>query len=152
MFEFIPERRVLVIPYFYFDYDLEHITNKEGRFILKEADEHLPNGVIIKAAEHNFDFRQLIPYGILVDIEKKKILAYRKTKESNEKRLHGFWSIGVGGHVEPCDGEGWEAVENAFKREMKEELGIKNIELKEVVKFYDEEVYNGKSEPERKVK
>ena len=143
MFEFIQERRVLVIPNIFFD-DLEHITNKEGQFILKETDEKLPDGETLKAAEHNFDYRQLIPYGILVDIEEKKILAYRKTKESNEKRLHGFWSIGVGGHVEPCDGEGWDAVENAFKREMKEELGVEPI-----VTIGDKYIYSDETEVDR---
>ena len=106
------KRKVLVVPSGVPFDDLEDFTNKRGRFILKEV------------AETNFGFRQVIPYSIVMNYRNKKILTYLKNKDSNEDRLHGFWSIGVGGHVEPFDGTGWNAVENAMKREMNEEIGI----------------------------
>jgi predicted NUDIX family phosphoesterase len=56
--------------------------------------------------------------------DSKRILAYQR-KGGNEKRLDGQWSIGIGGHVHPEDGEGFSAVIQARDRECMEEIGIK---------------------------
>ena len=53
------------------------------------------------AAERDPDFKQLIPYAALR--HRDKVFAYRRGGGA-ETRLHGRWSIGIGGHVNPADG------------------------------------------------
>jgi predicted NUDIX family phosphoesterase len=77
--------------------------------------------LVRKYAERNFAYRHIIPYCvILID---GKILAYKR-KKGNEPRLEGQWSIGIGGHMHPEDGKGYEAILKARDRECIEELGI----------------------------
>jgi len=93
-------------------------------------------------AETEESMLQIIPYVILT--HKGKIFAYQRTKKSGEKRLHGNWSIGVGGHINPVDITGVGAIYpnslsvdsnsmywNAVFRELKEEVGAvpEKIEL-----------------------
>ena len=74
------------------------------------------------AAEKNPKFKQLIPYTIL--LRNQHVFCYQRTKNGGEPRLHDLWSIGVGGHINPGDGEGKEAYEQAFRREIAEEVLI----------------------------
>jgi predicted NUDIX family phosphoesterase len=80
--------------------------------------------LVRKHAEKNFAYRHIIPYCVVMAPYSKRILAYQR-KGGNEKRLDGQWSIGIGGHVHPGDGEGFNAVINARDRECMEEIGIK---------------------------
>lgn len=78
------------------------------------------------AAESNPEFKQWIPY-VLLRNERDELAAY--PRGGGEKRLHGLWSLGVGGHVNPPDaasapmGRGyWEqALWNGLRRELEEE-------------------------------
>jgi predicted NUDIX family phosphoesterase len=70
-------------------------------------------------AETDESFKQLIPYCILM--QEGRIFAYQRTKKGGESRLHDKWSIGVGGHINPCDESGYRA---AIQRELLEEVGI----------------------------
>lgn len=54
-------------------------------------------------AEKNFDYKQIIPYTIVRDVEHSNVLAYRRTTSQGESRLHDKWSIGFGGHLNPED-------------------------------------------------
>ncbi len=77
-----------------------------------------------EAAEKDPNFKQLIPYCIL--IQNGEIFCYKRTKKGGEKRLHELWSVGVGGHINPCDGEGAiSKYEAGLFRELKEEVDIK---------------------------
>lgn len=78
--------------------------------------------------EQDESYLQVIPYVVLK--HKNRVFAYQRTKKSGEKRLHGNWSIGVGGHINPQDcippskvlgvyGAFWSGVD----RELKEEVG-----------------------------
>jgi predicted NUDIX family phosphoesterase len=80
-------------------------------------------------AEVNEKNKQIIPY-ILIR-HKDKILAYKRATSSGETRLHEKWSIGIGGHINPIDGEdATNALDNAVSRELNEELSIDtDIEL-----------------------
>lgn len=75
-------------------------------------------------AENDPSHKQLIPYTLIFN--KNGIFAYQRTKKGGESRLHGLWSIGVGGHINPHDGESndnasyWEGL----KRELQEEIGL----------------------------
>ena len=68
-----------------------------------------------KKVETDTRFLQPIPYVVLRN--KDYILTYKRTKNSGEKRLHDFYSIGLGGHID----EG-ETIEEALVRELKEEI------------------------------
>lgn len=75
-----------------------------------------------EAAESDPNFKQLIPY--MVVRHGKDFLAYTRGKKGSETRLHALKSIGVGGHVEPCDGPAHDALQWGMMRELQEELHI----------------------------
>ncbi len=76
-------------------------------------------------AEQNKNFKQLIPYVLLLCGD--KILRYRRGKTGGETRLHGLYSVGIGGHISEEDhslfseGPGYQ---EGMKRELMEEVGI----------------------------
>lgn len=68
-----------------------------------------------------------IPYALIINPQKKMVYAYQRssTKEhAHESRLHGKWSWGVGGHVEPNDGKTENALRLCLEREVREEIHI----------------------------
>ncbi|HPM02834.1 MAG TPA: phosphoesterase [Candidatus Cloacimonadota bacterium] len=73
-------------------------------------------------AESNEDYKQIIPYCVVK--KEDQLLAYQR--KGNEKRLHGLFSCGIGGHINPCDqideGDLWQTILNATVRELHEEL------------------------------
>jgi predicted NUDIX family phosphoesterase len=80
------------------------IVAREGRFVPR-AD-----------AEGDPSVKQVIPYLILRDGERWFLM--RRTKGGGDARLHDRWSIGVGGHLNPGDGD----VLGGLRREWVEEL------------------------------
>src|SRR5271155_4927286 len=52
-------------------------------------------------AEQNRGYKQLIPYALLIC--NGKILRYQRGKLGGEKRLHGLYSVGIGGHISEDD-------------------------------------------------
>lgn len=101
-------------------------ANPEPNIILDKLEgkiAFLPRGI----AEQTSVVKQLIPYAAVTDIS-GNILAYKRGDES-EERLHPFWSIGWGGHVNPVDKKAndvsaEEALDRGLKRELLEELGL----------------------------
>ena len=77
---------------------------REGRFVLRSA------------AEEDPLLKQVIPYLVLRDGERWFLM--RRTKAGGDARLHDRWSIGVGGHLNPGDGD----VLGGLRREWAEEL------------------------------
>jgi predicted NUDIX family phosphoesterase len=76
-------------------------------------------------AELDKHYKQLIPY-VLVICD-GKILRYRRGKGGGEKRLHGLYSVGVGGHIsEEDNGLFSNAVgyHESMRRELMEEVAI----------------------------
>ncbi|MFZ5952059.1 MAG: NUDIX domain-containing protein [Candidatus Rifleibacteriota bacterium] len=76
------------------------------------------------SVESNPDFKQLIPYIMLLD-QNDRLAFY--LRGGNEKRLHGCYSVGIGGHIRDDDfSDGifsWEELgEKALQRELQEEL------------------------------
>lgn len=74
--------------------------------------------------ETNPDFRQLLPYVVILD-HNGNILCYnRPLKAGGEGRLAGNFAIGFGGHVETQDwaANPWATCFNAARREIREEL------------------------------
>jgi predicted NUDIX family phosphoesterase len=78
-------------------------------------------------AETDESFKQVIPYCVLK--WGKHYLAYRRTKKGQEARLHDKWSIGVGGHINPQDGENGslDTYGKAVRRELFEEVGLDRV-------------------------
>jgi predicted NUDIX family phosphoesterase len=79
------------------------------------------------AAEVDPNFKQIIPY--VVFIRPGEVFAYQRTPKSGEGRLHGKWSIGIGGHINPVDGEPFDdnsrrVYWKAFERELFEEVSF----------------------------
>ncbi|MBF0242969.1 MAG: phosphoesterase [Desulfamplus sp.] len=52
-------------------------------------------------AETDSSFKQIIPY-IVIQADSQKLTAIYSRK-GGESRLHGLWSIGIGGHINPLD-------------------------------------------------
>ncbi len=73
-------------------------------------------------AEVHPEFKQTIPYVVVT--QGSRVLCLTRLDTQGERRLHGRRSIGVGGHVNPCDTEGPapDLLQNACLRELHEEL------------------------------
>ena len=67
-------------------------------------------------AEQDATHKQVIPYLVLRDGERWFLM--QRTKAGGDARLHDRWSIGVGGHLNPGDGD----VAGGLRREWAEEL------------------------------
>ncbi|MGD9731334.1 MAG: phosphoesterase [Desulfamplus sp.] len=52
-------------------------------------------------AEKERSFKQIIPYIVIQSDNGNITAAYRR--KGSESRLHGLWSIGIGGHINPLD-------------------------------------------------
>ncbi len=112
-----PEERVLVVPRAALvpdegwlgirrggmDHALE-VVAREG-FFMRRGD-----------AEEDPTHKQVIPYLVLRDGERWFLM--RRTRAGGDARLHDRWSIGVGGHLNPGDGD----VHGGLRREWGEEL------------------------------
>ena len=80
------------------------VVGREGRF-LRRAD-----------AEEDPAHKQVIPYLVLRDGDRWFLM--RRTRAGGDARLHDLWSIGVGGHLNPGDGD----VAGGLRREWSEEV------------------------------
>jgi predicted NUDIX family phosphoesterase len=79
-------------------------VEREGRFEPRDAMEGDPS------------FKQIIPYLVLRDGSRYFLM--QRTAAGGDPRLHGRYSIGVGGHINPGDG----GVLGGLRREWDEEL------------------------------
>ena len=97
--------------------------------LLKTTDDLLKNVTFVdrELAERSPEYKQIIPYCVVFSKENpNKVFCYQRTKMAGETRLHGKWSLGVGGHINPCDGDGsGETYNISLEREIMEELGTK---------------------------
>ncbi|MDO4567041.1 MAG: hypothetical protein Q4B42_06890, partial [Oscillospiraceae bacterium] len=95
-------------------------NSKEIFDIIASGYEFMPRPL----AEENPAYKQIIPYVILRRGE--QIFATRRLNKGGEKRLHGLVSIGVGGHINPVDGEGGNLLMRGLWREIHEEVCIEH--------------------------
>ena len=81
-------------------------------------------------AEEDFTMLQIIPYVVIsrpTENGQTEYYAYQRTSGGGDKRLYGAISIGLGGHVNPCDDTGecvQETLLNNIRRELDEEVDI----------------------------
>lgn len=74
-------------------------------------------------AEYDNTVKQIIPYVILR--RKDEVFLLRRLKKQTEARLHDKLSIGVGGHINPTEKEGFsDIIEAGLHRELSEEVSI----------------------------
>jgi predicted NUDIX family phosphoesterase len=112
-----PDERVLVVP-------RAALLPDEGWLGIRQAD--LAEALAIVArdgrfmrrgdAEEDPSFKQVIPYLVLRD--GRRWFLMRRTRAGGDPRLHDLWSIGVGGHLNPGDGD----VYGGLRREWREEV------------------------------
>jgi predicted NUDIX family phosphoesterase len=76
-------------------------------------------------AEQDKRYKQLIPYVLILCND--RILRYRRGKGGQETRLHGLFSVGIGGHISDEDDNLFSAqrgYHDGMRRELKEEVDI----------------------------
>jgi predicted NUDIX family phosphoesterase len=76
-------------------------------------------------AEQDKRYKQLIPYVLLICHD--KILRYRRGRGGQETRLHGLYSVGIGGHISEEDHGLFSkdrGYQEGMRRELMEEVGI----------------------------
>lgn len=73
-------------------------------------------------AEEDPNFKQLIPYCIIKF--GGDVYNYQRSKKQGETRLHGKWSLGIGGHVSREDENEIFTYRNGMLRELTEEINL----------------------------
>ena len=79
-------------------------------------------------AEQDRRFKQLIPYVLVFCND--RLLRYRRGRGGEEKRLHGLYSIGVGGHISEEDHGLFSkdvGYREGMQRELREEVAIDQV-------------------------
>src|ERR1051326_4889430 len=79
-------------------------------------------------AELDKRYKQLIPYVLVICND--KILRYRRGRGGQETRLHGLYSVGIGGHISEED-HGLFSNDRGYKEGMRREL-LEEIAVEEV--------------------
>lgn len=80
-------------------------------------------------AEQDRRFKQLIPYVLILC--QGKILRYQRGKRGQEARLHGYHSVGIGGHISEEDHGLFSSdrgYQDGMRRELKEEIALENVQ------------------------
>ena len=67
-------------------------------------------------AEEDPSWKQVIPYLLLRD--GPRVFLMRRTRAGTDARLHERWSIGIGGHLNPDDGDPISGLRREFEEEM----------------------------------
>jgi predicted NUDIX family phosphoesterase len=90
-------------------------------------------------AEQDKRFKQLIPYVLLIC--NGKVLRYRRGRGGQETRLHGLYSVGIGGHISEED-HGLFARDQGYRdgmrREIAEEVAVEEVRESAVAVINDE--------------
>jgi predicted NUDIX family phosphoesterase len=85
---------------------------------IRAASEYRPRHLV----EDDPSQQQVIPYCIVRHPQDDTYLLTQRRRRSSERRLHHLYSLGVGGHVNPGDGEAVDPVIGGLLREWSEEI------------------------------
>ncbi len=85
---------------------------------IRATSEYRPRALV----EDDAAMQQIIPYCVVHHPLDGTYLLTRRLRRSSERRLHHLYSLGVGGHVNPGDGEGGDPVVGGLLREWREEV------------------------------
>jgi predicted NUDIX family phosphoesterase len=96
------------------------VTRGLGRVLrtIRAAGEYRPRHLV----EDDPEQQQVIPYCIVNDPADGRYLLTQRLRRSSEHRLHDLYSLGVGGHINPGDGERDEPIVGGLRREWAEEI------------------------------
>ncbi|MEM4066674.1 MAG: hypothetical protein QXV17_07430 [Candidatus Micrarchaeaceae archaeon] len=96
--------------------ELQQLINNNGRFVARDK------------AESDESIRQIIPYVIMQNANDLYLIVKRLSTQT-EQRLHGMYSIGLGGHINDQDtgDTPWMKFLSGMEREMNEEVIIKKV-------------------------
>ncbi|NCB51795.1 MAG: NUDIX domain-containing protein [Clostridia bacterium] len=92
------------------DKEILHIITAEHEFIPRPE------------AEEDPGYKQIIPYVVMR--RGNEVFLLRRLKKGGEKRLHGLLSLGVGGHINPVDGDDGDVLMRGLRREVDEEVAV----------------------------
>ncbi|MEK7676173.1 MAG: hypothetical protein AAB676_10120 [Verrucomicrobiota bacterium] len=90
-------------------------------------------------AEQDTRYKQLIPYVLLIC--SGKILRYRRGRGGQETRLHGLYSIGIGGHIADEDHGLFSkdlGYHDGMRREIMEEVAVEEVSESAVALINDD--------------
>ena len=90
-------------------------------------------------AEHDKRYKQLIPYVLVIC--KDRILRYRRGKGGEETRLHGLYSVGIGGHISDEDHGLFSSsagYQDGMRREVREEVEVDELKESTVAVINDD--------------
>ncbi len=91
-------------------------------------------------AELDKRYKQLIPYVLLIC--NGRILRYRRGRGGQETRLHGLYSVGIGGHISEEDHELFSTDRGGYRegmrRELREEVAIADMKEAAVAVINDD--------------
>jgi predicted NUDIX family phosphoesterase len=90
----------------------DRVSAAEFGAVVAQHGEFRPRGEM----ERDRSWKQVIPYLVLRDGERYFLM--RRTRAGGDARLHDLWSIGVGGHLNPGDGD----LAGGLRREWAEEV------------------------------
>ena len=91
------------------------------------------------AAEQDKRYKQLIPYVLILC--HGKILRYRRGRGGQETRLHGLYSVGIGGHISDEDHglfSNDRGYQEGMRRELMEEVAIEEAKEAAVAVINDD--------------
>jgi len=124
------DEQVLVIPRDVFDQvgDFQGLMFDTDSYLEKIFAPGGPRFMPRSLAESDPSYKQIIPYVIIT--HQDKYLCYVRGKRAGETRLVGQMSIGIGGHINPVDGDvpllGFRnSYEAAVEREVDEEINVR---------------------------
>ncbi len=90
-------------------------------------------------AEQDKRYKQLIPYVLVICND--KILRYRRGRGGQETRLHGLYSVGIGGHISE-EYHGLFSKDRGYKegmrRELREEIAVEEVNESAVAVINDD--------------
>src|ERR1700681_4408667 len=90
-------------------------------------------------AEQDRRYKQLIPYVLLICND--QVLRYRRGKGGAETRLHGLYSVGIGGHISEEDHGLFSrdiGYHEGMLREVREEVAIEQVKQAPVAVINDD--------------
>lgn len=91
--------------------------------------------------EINPDFKQIIPYVVIVNPQTKQIFGYKRFKKMeglHEMRLHDKFSFGVGGHIDR-NNDAEDVIEDAMMRELREEIQMEEYPSPNIIGFINDD-------------
>lgn len=124
------DEQVFVVPYDTVAHIKDKFTpsnHKENKLAIEKLNiyDTLGRYILRHDAEYNPTFQQLIPYVLIMDPSKKRFFISERI--AGDQRLLKDFSLGFGGHINPCDGSNGVIMKSLY-RELQEEVKIEKYD------------------------